>query len=529
VLGSLVLGGYDSSRFSQGGLSFTMPQSSSSLSVNVKSIMVYPDPSVDQNQYSATVNNTGGFDAIVDSTLPYLWLPQAVCDQMAKIFRLNYDSKTDLYLVNDTNHQQNLAMNATVSFTLSNTADSSNSVSISVPYAAFDLEAQWPIYSTTTRYFPIKNSSNGNFVLGRSFLQEAYLTVDYERQNFTISQATFNDPMPTPTIVAILPASGGPSPISAPGSTPGQGGSKSGLGAGAIAGVAIAGVVCLIIIAILFYFFRRQKLKNKQPITVLHHPDDQPLPGSPPPYDPTKDRRVSELDTPTPGYASSRTSSQGYFGNGLDSPDLASLEMRMKQDAGYFADPVTRMRASSEATSIVSDGPFELPAEHGLSEVSTDPQTPMRTANQIPGGRPQMKRRKRSNGSGGNHASGEVPRVEAIAEDPNEGTSPVSPEAPDRHPSTTSRFQEDLSDEHEDDDVEHPEEQAVPLIRYSSDPDHPDRPNPRTRMSVDEAVGLDAGEPGPILRDQPGSTSISRASSITIAEPVSKEGEDMGP
>lgn len=347
-----------------------------SLVVGVQSIIVDPDDSVDSNSYSATVDNPGFF-ALIDSTLPYLWLPQDVCDKLQTIFRLTYDSTTEMYLVNETSYKQNKAMNPQVTFKLGNSVkDSNDFISISLSYDAFDLQAQWPIYSNATRYFPIKRSPTGYYVLGRAFLQETYIIVDYERNNFTVAQATFSDPMPSATIVSInAPNSGSTLSSATPIPTTSSGHS---LGTGAIAGISIAGVVILIIIAILVFFFRKQQLKKRQPIQVHNLPDDQNIDGSkPPPYDPTKQRRVSELDAPVNNdYASSRTSSQGYAYSELETPDLVTVEMRMKYDAGYFADATIRSRSNSEPLSpssldTQSNGPFELPADHGVSEVST--------------------------------------------------------------------------------------------------------------------------------------------------------------
>ena len=62
-----------------------------------------------------------------------------------------------------------------------------------MPYAAFDLNASWPIYDNATSYFPIRRSPsddhNALHILGRTFLQEAYIIADFDRQNFTIADA----------------------------------------------------------------------------------------------------------------------------------------------------------------------------------------------------------------------------------------------------------------------------------------------------------------------------------------------------
>jgi hypothetical protein len=61
-------------------------------------------------------------------------------------------------------------------------------VEVSVPYAALDLDISLPILqevprSKSQKYFPIKRAwKDEQHTLGRMFLQEAYLQVDYHKQ-----------------------------------------------------------------------------------------------------------------------------------------------------------------------------------------------------------------------------------------------------------------------------------------------------------------------------------------------------------
>jgi hypothetical protein len=72
-------------------------------------------------------------------------------------------------------------------------------VNITLPYDAFDLQLSYPYLPNTTYadpskyYFPLRQAANETqYVLGRAFLQEAYLITDYERNNFSIHQAVHN-------------------------------------------------------------------------------------------------------------------------------------------------------------------------------------------------------------------------------------------------------------------------------------------------------------------------------------------------
>lgn len=110
----------------------------------------------------------------IDSTDPNLWLPGSVCDAFEKAFGLTLDSKTGLYLVNDTHNTELLNSQAQVTFRLSDVASGGDAVTIVLPYNAFALTAGPPLVNTSSYYFPLKRAANPTqYTLGRTFLQEA--------------------------------------------------------------------------------------------------------------------------------------------------------------------------------------------------------------------------------------------------------------------------------------------------------------------------------------------------------------------
>ena len=133
-----------------------------------------------------------GVTALIDSTLSFIWLPLSVCQAFEQAFGLTWNASKELYLVNNTVHRQLLSKNPSVTFTLGNLTSEHGSVNITLPYGAFDLQASSPIFPNGTNYFPLRRASNAQqYTLGRAFLQEAYLLVDYEQSNFSVSQAQF--------------------------------------------------------------------------------------------------------------------------------------------------------------------------------------------------------------------------------------------------------------------------------------------------------------------------------------------------
>jgi hypothetical protein len=253
VFGSLILGGYDSTRFKPSDANFSFSFStdpSKLLTVGVESIMA-------TNSLKGTFSlSSGAHFSVIDSTVPHLWLPTAICSQFEQAFGLTYDPHTDLYLVNDTIHQQLVSKNPTITIKLVNSLQdtSTNYTNIQLPYAAFDLQASYPYYPNATNYFPIRRAANDSqYALGRTLLQEAYLIVDYERANFTVSQAVFPDPLPAANIVTITSKSSVPNTPKA----------KSGLGTGAIAGIAVGAAAILLLAIFAFLFSRRRKTAKR--------------------------------------------------------------------------------------------------------------------------------------------------------------------------------------------------------------------------------------------------------------------------
>jgi hypothetical protein len=145
--------------------------------------------------------------AFIDSTVAEIWLPLSACKKFERAFQLQWDKTTQLYLVNDDLHSQLLTSNPNITLTIGAAPNTGSSIDITFPYAAFDLTAQVPYQGipANSRYFPLRRASNDSqYTLGRVFLQEAYLTVDWERQNFSVSQINWQ-PNLSQHLVPILP------------------------------------------------------------------------------------------------------------------------------------------------------------------------------------------------------------------------------------------------------------------------------------------------------------------------------------
>ncbi|KAK7750152.1 hypothetical protein SLS62_007901 [Diatrype stigma] len=266
VYGQLILSGYDTSRFNtENSVSFTMAD-------DVTRDLVVVLQSISYSGSTSAVLLSDPIPIFIDSTDPNLWLPDSVCDAFEDAFGLAVDDATGLYLVNDTQHTILQNSDAEVTFRLSDVTEGGEAVTIVLPYSAFDLTVEYPLVKNTSYYFPLKRAANSTqYTLGRVFLQEAYLSADYERETFNVSACTWVEGADE-NIVTITSKDSDDSPSSDPGGS-------SPLSSGAIAGVVIGAVVfALIVAAVLVLIIRRQRKKSSYRMSKPS-PDDSVITG----------------------------------------------------------------------------------------------------------------------------------------------------------------------------------------------------------------------------------------------------------
>ncbi|KAL9620968.1 MAG: hypothetical protein Q9204_008159, partial [Flavoplaca sp. TL-2023a] len=124
---------------------------------------------------------------------------------------LVYNETYNLYFLDEALHQTLLNINPQFTFRLGNDKLSEPSVDITLPYASFDLVAKPPLLPNATSYFPLRRGNDSQITLGRAFLQEAYVMVDYDHQNFTVAQALFDDTAQTNVVPIPWNATAAPS------------------------------------------------------------------------------------------------------------------------------------------------------------------------------------------------------------------------------------------------------------------------------------------------------------------------------
>jgi hypothetical protein len=211
---------------------------------------------------TASLTKSGGHLSLIDSSESALWLPTDVCDAFAAEFGLIFDPQTQFYILNDTQHDALAAAKPSLTFAVGPQSYGTGAgASIVLPFAAFDYSIAWPFYSSATHYFPIRRANTtAEYRLGRTFLQEAFLTVDYGRTTFNVSQALF-------------PASG-TSPHVTPITDPSVASGSPKISTGAIAGVVVGGVLAFVaVISLVVWLIKRRYRGGRGDKAVQHELD----------------------------------------------------------------------------------------------------------------------------------------------------------------------------------------------------------------------------------------------------------------
>jgi hypothetical protein len=142
-----------------------------------------------------------------------------------------------------------------------------NTTVIQLPYAAFDLQASYPIFTNTTNYFPIRRADNeSQYAIGRVFLQEAYITVDFESGIFNISAANWTKSEPEIVTISTKPTTPLPSRKT-----------KRRLSSGARAGIVI-GCVAAVVLAVACFWFsvvKRRRRRELREATAREEADEK--------------------------------------------------------------------------------------------------------------------------------------------------------------------------------------------------------------------------------------------------------------
>ncbi|KAG9252447.1 uncharacterized protein F5Z01DRAFT_690691 [Emericellopsis atlantica] len=117
-------------------------------------------------------------------------LPKSICENIAQYLLISYREDLGLYTWNtDEDRYKNIVRSASaLSFTFMG-EDNTAGFTINVPFRHLNLTLEPPLTNAAIQYFPCSTEGGKNAVLGRAFLQDAFLGANWERGAFWLGQA----------------------------------------------------------------------------------------------------------------------------------------------------------------------------------------------------------------------------------------------------------------------------------------------------------------------------------------------------
>ncbi|CAK7224164.1 hypothetical protein SBRCBS47491_005455 [Sporothrix bragantina] len=309
---SLTLGGYDASRIkvdNSNGTNnpatiFHLPSSSRDPELLLNSIggirpasntsaagTLWTKNIANDNQTTtlASVKGSASALAVIDTTTPFLWLEEDFCHDLSNSLGLVWNDTLKLYqfpspeVYNDYYAGQGPSFNFYLSSRDNTTKDAATSVTVSS--SAFALNATYP-YAPSMKpsdppvsYFPLQclsvasgNDTTKRMILGRAFMQEVYMIMNYEAGHFTLYEAKFpdnstgNNHEGRSYLVDIPPSPNSPFPVFKGHSGSGNDVVKKsgGLSTAATVGVVVGAFITGTAVALALWFCRRRRRQQKQ-------------------------------------------------------------------------------------------------------------------------------------------------------------------------------------------------------------------------------------------------------------------------
>lgn len=261
---SLVLGGYDASRINVSTTTAFNVTKAISISnpyqfaIELASITIDAVPDSEAITYTPVdlQISDSALVAYIDSATPYLWLPLTVCEIFEKAFRLEWDETAQLYLMSSATHDWMMSNDRNVIFSIQSSQPAMRTINYTLSMSVLALRATWPLVETDSYYFPLKRGS-GVSILGRTFLQQNHISVDYGRGSFNLSRTLpwIDQKEDLQTILNKTFEQGSGDSESAGKSEP-PGSTDSRLSSGAYVGIGV-GMAMVVVVITLFWYWRK--------------------------------------------------------------------------------------------------------------------------------------------------------------------------------------------------------------------------------------------------------------------------------
>lgn len=183
--GSLVLGGRDTGRYVPNDITMYLNQTTNLPKVALRGFFVDGNPiagigTMPGNTYNLTI----------DSKRPFMNLPREVVQVIKELFPVESEAKSKSFKWKyDNQTRVDETENKKITLELSAGPDSKETISIEFPPEALKNPAQTPRVVEDCDLFPLEDTNSRDYNLGRIFLAETYIAIDYDHQEFQLSQA----------------------------------------------------------------------------------------------------------------------------------------------------------------------------------------------------------------------------------------------------------------------------------------------------------------------------------------------------
>ena len=148
----------------------------------------------------------GGIKVAIDGCSPYLTLPRSTCYAIAADLPVDFDAELGLYLWDTASDKYADIVTSSASLVFSFISGSNtDAVKIRVPFTHLNLTLSAPLRETPTPYLPCHVNDMDQYVLGRAFLQDAFVGANWhpEADTWWLAQAPGRSIQATADVVAI--------------------------------------------------------------------------------------------------------------------------------------------------------------------------------------------------------------------------------------------------------------------------------------------------------------------------------------
>jgi hypothetical protein len=192
--GSLIFGGYDKGRLIGPYTAFNKVPLLLDVSIGVATGGSPWDFKEKKELLLSNTSQVTTLSALPDPRQTYIHLPGKTCEEIAKHIPVKFDSTLKYWLwdTESSMYKTIISSPAYLGFTFPPAPGASSNVTIKVPFSLLNLTLDKPITKKPTAYFPCQSyepPSGSSYILGRAFLQAAFIGRNWNRQISWLSQA----------------------------------------------------------------------------------------------------------------------------------------------------------------------------------------------------------------------------------------------------------------------------------------------------------------------------------------------------